>query len=373
MIRKLIATVALATSLLAAPAAAKPVTDCPMRSAPFSVKSPLIDLMLSPAAMAVLDKHAPGRFNNLPPQFLGTKPPTFSAILSLSEGGRIIQMDDAMLARIDADLRRLPVTPADRVARCARYDNDRPTFTLTPGRPHLLMFEKINGFRDGPSVEAAHAAIVGLAQRNGWDIVTTEKGGAINPATLRQFDAIIWNNISGDVLTLSQRSALRRFVEGGGGFVAMHGSGGDPTYFWDWFVDKLIGARFIGHPTDPQFQDARITTEGRTNPIAQGLPAEWTMNDEWYSFRSSPRGTGANIILTIDEGTYKQVGWGGQNLTMGDHPMAWNKCVGRGRSFYSAIGHRPETYSQPQNLLLLENAIKWAAASRGACTTAGSR
>ena len=35
--------------------------------------------------------------------------------------------------------------------------------------------------------------------------------------------------------------------------------------------------------------------------------------------------------------------------------------------FYSAIGHRPETYSQPQNVTLLEAAIEWAATDRKAC------
>jgi uncharacterized protein len=46
---------------------------------------------------------------------------------------------------------------------------------------------------------------------------------------------------------------------------------------------------------------------------------------------------------------------------MGDHPIAWTKCIGDGRSFYSAIGHRPETYSEPHNVRLLEHAIVWAA------------
>ena len=46
---------------------------------------------------------------------------------------------------------------------------------------------------------------------------------------------------------------------------------------------------------------------------------------------------------------------------MGDHPIAWTRCVGDGRSFYSAIGHRPETYSEPHHVQLLEQAIAWAA------------
>ncbi len=76
---------------------------------------------------------------------------------------------------------------------------------------------------------------------------------------------------------------------------------------------------------------------------------------------------GAHIVATLDEASYEPVGMPGQNLRMGsDHPIAWTRCVGQGRSFYSAIGHRPEVYSEPHYRLMLENAIGWAA-TKGAC------
>ena len=161
-------------------------------------------------------------------------------------------------------------------------------------------------------------------------------------------------------------------MQRGGGFVAVHGSGGDPVYSWDWYRDTLIGARFAGHPLNPQFQDARIAV-ATSHPPACGLPGEWTMRDEWYSFKSNPRASGAQVVLTLDERTYKPDGWPGQQLRMGaDHPLAWTKCIGpkgheRGRMFYSAIGHRPETYSDPRYVSLLEAAVPWAT-QKGRCT-----
>lgn len=369
MTRIVHAVLALAAMLgLAAPAAARAVTDCPLRDMPFSANSPLIDLLLSPAARTIVNREMGGKLDNAPPLFFGTQPPTFAAILTLKEASRFTGMKPERIAVLDQELRALAVTPADRVARCARYDNEVPRFTFARGRPNVLLFEKINGFKDVPSVNAAHAAFVVLAARKGWNLVTTDKGGAFNPATLRRFDAVIWNNISGDVLTLSQRRAFENYIAGGGGFVGVHGSAGDFIYFWDWYVDTLIGARFIGHPMNPQFQDARIVVEARDHPIARGLPAEWTMNDEWYSFRTSPRASGATVIATLDESTYKQDGPMGQKLSMGsDHPIAWTRCVGRGRSFYSAIGHRPETYTEPNYVAMLDAAVGWAADRRQPC------
>jgi len=72
-------------------------------------------------------------------------------------------------------------------------------------------------------------------------------------------------------------------------------------------------------------------------------------------------GTGADpelpgIGATLDEASYTPGA-----LHMGDHPIAWTRCVGDGRSFYSAIGHMPATYSEPHYVRLLEQGIGWAA------------
>jgi type 1 glutamine amidotransferase len=66
---------------------------------------------------------------------------------------------------------------------------------------------------------------------------------------------------------------------------------------------------------------------------------------------------------------------GGLNLRMGDHPIVWSRCIGSGnkpgRMFYSAIGHRPERYSDAVYVQMLEQAIGWAAGSGGgACQSA---
>jgi len=347
---------------VAAPAAAG-VIDCPLRDAPYSAKSPLIDIMLNPVAKAILEKEMGASLDKAPAMFFGTTPPTFAAILTVREAGRFRPLNPEALARIDTALAALPVSEADKAARCARYDVDVPAFKLPSGkRPRVLLFEKINGFRDGPSVDAAHAAFVAIAQRRDWALVTTEKGGAFNPATLGKFDVVIWNNISGDVLTLSQRAAFKSWLERGGAFVGVHGSAGDPVYFWDWYADVLLGARFAGHPMNPQFQEARIAIADPASPVAKGLPSAWKMTDEWYSFRTNPRAAGAHVIATLDETSYKPDGIQGQDLRMGaDHPIVWTNCIGRGRMFYSAIGHRPEMYSDSRYVTMLENAVKWAA------------
>jgi type 1 glutamine amidotransferase len=343
-------------------------TDCPLRDQAFSVRTPLIDILLNAQARAIADKVLPGVATKLPPQLMGTTPPSFASILTLKEAAGFLRLPSPDLAAVDRQLGAVPVTTDDKIARCARYDMTPPHLSVPKGYPRVLLFEKINGFRDGPSVEAAHAAFVSMARRKGWALVTTDNGAALSSETLRQFDAVIWNNVSGDVLTLGQRRAFRNWMEHGGGFVGVHGTAGDPVYFWDWYVDDLLGARFQAHPMNPQFQTARVRIDDSDHPVAQGLPAQWDMNDEWYSFKTNPRASGARVIATLDEGTYKPEGMAGMDLRMGDHPIAWSRCIGtgnaRGRMFYSAIGHRPERYGDAVYVRMLEQAVGWAADRR---------
>jgi hypothetical protein len=110
----------------------------------------------------------------------------------------------------------------------------------------------------------------------------------------------------------------------------------------------------------PQFQEAKVRVDDSKASITRGLQSEWTMTDEWYSFRSDPRKNGAHILATLDESTYKPMS-GKTDISMGDHPIAWTQCVKDGRSFYTAIGHRPESYSEPNTRKLLEQGVEWAA------------
>ena len=350
--------------LLGVSAARAEGMDCPLAQQPYSSHTPLIDLMLNPAARDVLDRDMDGIMQKLPPMMANPTPPTFAAILTPKQmlGYTGAKDSGATLAKLDADLAAIPLTPDVIRARCARYDETPPVLPATIKHPAILVFEKINGFKDPPGFNAAHAALVAMGARRGWTMVFSENGAVFNPRDLAKFDAVVWNNVSGDVLTVPQEDAFKAYLANGGGFAGFHGAGGDPIYVWDWYPDTLLGARFAGHPMNPQFQQARVNIDDPKSAITRGLGDGWSMTEEWYSFKNDPRASGSHILATLDESTYSPVTMGGVSIRMGaDHPIAWTRCIGNGRSFYSAIGHRPENYSEPHSVTLLENGIAWAA------------
>lgn len=244
------------------------------------------------------------------------------------------------------------------------YETVRPEVPSLQ-RPAVLVFTKTNGFIHKDAIPAALDMLKNSAEKEGWHIYFTGSGAVHNSDDLAKFDAVVWNNVSGDVLTVDQRSALKDYIEAGGGFVGLHASGGDPQYDWAWYPEVLLKAQFIGHPMHPQYQTATLRIEDRNDPIVQALGETWSREDEWYSFQESPRGAGVHVLATLDENTYSPEFFG-KSLRMGaDHPIIWKHCVKNGRVFYSALGHTASTYQEPKYQSLVARAIAWAAGLEG--------
>lgn len=241
------------------------------------------------------------------------------------------------------------------------YETTPPALPAQIKRPAILVFSKTNGFRHEEAIPAGNAMFAKLAKDNGWGYFQTENGATFSPAILARFDAVVFNNTSGDVFTPEQRAAFKAFVEGGGGYVGIHAAGDNSHEAWEWYVDKVIGTHFIGHPMDPQFQKATMRIEDRNHPATRSLPATVERTDEWYSFDKSPRRPGITVLATLDEKTYLQKGPFGQDLAMGrDHPIVWTRCVGKGRMLYSAGGHTASSFNEPEFSGMLTGAVRWA-------------
>lgn len=245
------------------------------------------------------------------------------------------------------------------------YETTPPAIPADLTRPAILVFSKTNGFRHEEAIPAANAMFTDMAQKNGWGIFKTENGATFSPEILSRFDAVVFNNTSGDVFTPDQRKAFQGFLENGGGFVGIHAAGDNSHEGWKWYTEKLIGAHFTQHTMKPQFQRATVHVEDATNPATKGLPPTWQRTEEWYSFDKSPREGGAHILATVDEKTYNPEGMFGKDLRMGDHPAVWSRCIGKGRVIYSIMGHQAEAFAEPEYRELLQGALNWVMRKEG--------
>ncbi len=240
------------------------------------------------------------------------------------------------------------------------FETERPDVPVLQ-HPAILVFSKTNSFIHKEAIPAARELLQEMAAGQGWNVYFSDSGAVFNPRDLEQFDVVVWNNVTGDVLTAEQRAAMRAWLEGGGGFVGLHAAGDGSHDAWPWYQDVVIRARFTGHPLDPQFQRATLIPEQPRDPIVADLPDKWVREDEWYSFEASPRAPDVDILVGIDERSYAPGSFFGTELAMGDdHPVIWKHCVGSGRVFYSAQGHTAASYAEPAYRQVLQRAIAWA-------------
>ncbi len=218
----------------------------------------------------------------------------------------------------------------------------------------VLVFTKTTGYRHD-SIARGIATIAALGAEHGFAVERTEDAARFTDAELVRYRVVVFLSTTGDVLDAAEKAAFERYIRSGGGFVGIH-SASDTEYRWPWY-GRLVGAYFASHPA---VQPATVRIAEPRHPSTTGLPAVWERTDEWYNFRSNPRGA-VRVLATLDESTYA----GG---TMGaDHPIAWCQDFDGGRSWYTAMGHTAESYGEPLFRRHLLGGIETAAGLHGGC------
>lgn len=222
----------------------------------------------------------------------------------------------------------------------------------------VLAFTKTAAFYHDAIPEAS-AAIRKLGAENHFTVDVTNDAEAFNDSNLAKYDAVVFLLTTGDVFNDTQQAAFERYIRAGHGYVGIH-SASDTEHEWPWY-GQLVGAYFKNHPA---IQRATIHVEDSTHPSTSFLPKTWVRTDEWYNFKSNPRDI-AHVLLTLDESTYQ----GGE--MGGDHPFAWCREFSGGRSWFTAGGHTPESYSEPLFIQHILGGIQWAAGIKaGKCGAA---
>lgn len=240
------------------------------------------------------------------------------------------------------------------------YETEKPSISIPADKPAILLFSKTSGFRHGESIDASKLVLRNLCHKNpSWYLYETEAGGIFNPEQLAQFEVVIFDNSTGRVLDDAQQAALEKYVENGGTLMGIHGAG-DDSHHWDWYEKNLLGAKFSHHPLNPQFQKAQVSLQDTT--FSSGLSKTFEGNDEWYVFLNQPKD--ATIVYSIDGDKILPSGnmlWmKDKNFGMGkNHPVAWYKKVGKGKTFYTSMGHSKEVWANPDFVSLIEEVIKW--------------
>ncbi len=198
-----------------------------------------------------------------------------------------------------------------------------------------------------------------LTNRNSSEIFDTL-------SMLQAFQVVIWSNTSGDAgLTPAQRSNYETYVNSGGNYLGIHAASdtyrhstanGGSTGTWDFYAEQLSGCSVQQSPNHTQADHNNFMDHNATHPILGNLPDPWNKTEEYYYWENGFVNSTFNSLLTVRTT--------GDNSYDSSRMMAqYKELPSASRSFYTALGHAINNYTDPNNEfeILNKNALYWVA------------
>ena len=230
-----------------------------------------------------------------------------------------------------------------------------------PLKPRRMLISNLN-VRNGQPVRG-HSNTVApvhnyafeqLGRRTGaFEPVFSDDVGMFRPEVLRRFDAVCFLNTAG---VLFEDPGLRRslldFVAQGKGVVGIHDAIATfvqyPVYDqWPEFGRMLGGTENGGHPWNNQPMTMKLDDPG--SPVnAAFVGRGFQVVDQAFQLQEPSFRDRLHVLFSVDvEKTGAPERVLPQRSADKDFPMAWLKAYGKGRVFYSALGHGAEVYWNP--------------------------
>ena len=229
---------------------------------------------------------------------------------------------------------------------------------------HVLVIGETKGF-EHDSVTDAMVAIANMGKKSGlWDTeirtdteLLTKKDLGRNAKNLNYFDCLVFTSTTGELdMDASQKQDMMSFIKDDGKcFVGIHAAL-DTNYTWPEY-GEMIGGWFDQHPWGTF--NAPIINEQPDFPAVRHFPKEFVKYDEIYQPKDWSRDK-VNVLLSLDASKLDYSNNPRIHRADHDFPVAWVKMYGKGRVFYSTLGHTEESWQDPDIRKMYFEAIKWA-------------
>jgi type 1 glutamine amidotransferase len=214
-------------------------------------------------------------------------------------------------------------------------------------KKRLLLVTESRGFvhdcvrRKNGELSVVEKTFIELGKKTGlFDVVCSQDARAVITAeNLKNFDAIWFYTTLELPISEVQKADLLAFVRSGKGFGGSH-SATDTFYKWKEYGD-LIGAYFDGHPWH---QKINVIVEDKNHPATRHLGDSFQITDEIYQFKGPYSRDKLHVLMHLDMSSVKNQGKRGDH----DNALAWTRSYGKGRVFYTALGHRNEVWADPR-------------------------
>jgi type 1 glutamine amidotransferase len=265
------------------------------------------------------------------------------------------------------------LVPAEGVGRI--HESTPTAARAKPKQPrNVLVYTHAAGFVHSSIPFGAHAVEL-LGRRSGaFEAIISNNPAMFDAENLKPFDAIVLVNTTGDWLlprgeefqrlsaaeqeqaraqAEQRKKNILEFVSGGKGLVGFHAAS-DSNYSWADF-GQMIGGYFDGHPWH---EKVGVRVEESSHPLLAAFEGQnFTITDEIYQFKAPYSRENLRVLLSLDNNSI-DVKKG--KRADSDYAVAWIRQFGKGRVFYSSLGHREEIYWNTKILQFYLDGIQYA-------------
>ena len=253
------------------------------------------------------------------------------------------------------------------------------------GPKKILVFSKSSNYehdaikRKGDQLSPAEETLKKLGETNNLEFTFTKDGRLITAENIALYDAFVFYT-TGDLttsgtdhnppMTPAGKEAFLAAIQQGKGFIGVHsatdtfhspgnreinaarykndGTNVDPYI-------AMIGGEFIIHASQ---QKARMIQEDPKFPGMKGLPADFGFTEEWYTLKNFA--PDLHVLLVQDTDSMKTKTGSDYCYDRPPYPATWAHRYGKGRVFYTSMGHRLDVWSNPDFQQILLGGINWA-------------
>ncbi|MEO5804161.1 MAG: ThuA domain-containing protein [Verrucomicrobiota bacterium] len=244
----------------------------------------------------------------------------------------------------------------------------------------ILFFSKSSGFehsvikKSGEEPSHAEKILTEIGAKNNIEFTFTKNGLVFTPSNIAKYDAFFFYT-TGDLteegkdknppMSPEGKAAFLEAIKKGKGFIGTHSATdtfhspgnkehGEARYQpdadkTDPYV-KMIGAEFIKHGEQ---QTSRMIVADKKFPGMSAVKQDFAPLEEWYSLKNFA--PDLHVLLIQDT-----AGMRNNMYQRPPYPVTWARMHGKGRVFYTSMGHREDIWTNPVFQEVLAGGINWA-------------
>ena len=187
-----------------------------------------------------------------------------------------------------------------------------------------------------------------VLRNEGYEVTVNDSLDSYLDESLMMSQDLIVQAVTMSGITNEQLNGLQTAIESGIGFGGWHGGSGD-SFRQSTNYQFMVGGQWVAHPGG--VIDYRVNITNHDDPITKGLE-DFDMHSEQYYMHTDP----GNEVLATTTFSGDHCAWI-DGVVM---PVVWKRVWGKGKVFYSSLGHVAADFNVPEVKEIVRRGLLWA-------------